>query len=78
MNQCHRILVGVETLETTSHDPLAHAVQAAKDHQATLLIVFLLDTKGYASFERMAPHGFRQLQAQAYSQLRRCKEWAID
>lgn len=78
MEQFHRILVGVETLEATSHDPLAQAVQLAQEHQATLLIAFMMDTKGYTSFERMDPNGFRRLQDQASSQLQRSKEWAVE
>ncbi|GEK58215.1 universal stress protein [Marinococcus halophilus] len=78
MEQFQRILVGVETLEATSHDPLAHAVQLAQEHQATLLIAFMMDTKGYSPFERMDPNGFRRLQAQASSQLQRLKEWAVE
>lgn len=78
MEQFHRILVGVETLEATSHDPLAQAVQLAQEHQATLLIAFMIDTKGYASFERMDPNGFRRLQDQASSQLQLSKEWALE
>ena len=73
MELCHRILGGVETLEATSHAPLAHAVQVARDHQATLLIAFILDTKGYVSLKLMNPHGFLRLQVQASSRLERCK-----
>ncbi|MFC3525589.1 universal stress protein [Marinococcus halophilus] len=76
MAQINRILVGVEALEGSSHDAFDKAKELAKENNATLIIAFVMDKNGYASLERMDPHGFRRLKKQAETRLKGYKEMA--
>lgn len=74
--QINRILVGVEALEGASHDAFYKAKELAEENNATLIIAFVMDKNGYASLERMDPHGFGRLKNQAESRLKAYKEMA--
>ncbi|MDZ5781912.1 universal stress protein [Marinococcus luteus] len=70
MSHYNRVLVGVEVLEGASHDAFEEACDVAKDHDAMLVIAFVLDKKGYASLASMDPYGFERLKEQAGTRLK--------
>lgn len=76
MPHYNRVLVGVEALEGASHDAFNEACAIAGDHEASLVIAFVLDKKGYASLESMDPRGFGRLKEQAQTRLQAYQEAA--
>lgn len=76
MSRYNRVLVGVEALEGSSHDAFEEACDIAKDHEAALVIAFVLDKKGYASLASIDPHGFERLKEQAKTKLKTYREAA--